>query len=196
MSKKMINALSGALPELTTEYIEAELRRCAYQAPRFRDPEAERGSCPPFMEPFFIWLVEYGQLPLLDQYSALYFALFPEVDNERREGLSARIQRAWPSLVRDIHLTALLREAGMQTTYNMGWDREGIDVTVWPPLQSRPPLFVHAFVDSVRSRGFRIRKLAGDRHFDLPLKRGDARVVSNVWLYRTPLHTEMVRVAL
>ena len=196
MSRDMMMALSSVMPQLTTDYIESELRRCMYRAPTFRDAEAEKGSCPPFLEPFFIWLVEYGKLPRLEQYSNLYFSLFPAVDNELREGLCARIERAWPSLVRDIHLTALLQEAGMKATYNCGWDREGIDVTVWPECYERPPIFVHAFVDSVRSREYRSNKLDGDRHFDLPLKRVDAKIVANVWLYHAPLHTEIVRAAL
>jgi hypothetical protein len=193
---RLIKILSNEIPVLTTEKIESALRQYGYRSPSYRDKVAESDGWPPFVEPFFIWLLEYEQIPRPEQHVKLYFALFPQADNGHRGGLSARIRRAWPSLVRDIHLTALLREAGMTTTYNMAWDREGIDVTVWPPLETRAPLFVHAFVDTKRSQEFRRRKLHGERHFDLPLRREDARIIGNVWLYHRPYHTELVRASL
>jgi hypothetical protein len=192
----LTTVLSQNLPDFSTAQIEAGLR-CGYQRPTLRDPVAESGTWPPFIQPFYIWLAEHKTIPTPNQHLALYFALYPTADNGHRPGLEARILRAWPSLVRDQHLVALLREAGMTVTYGLDWDRlGGVDVAVWPPLEGRPPLFVHAFVASARARAYRARKVQGPRHFDLPLVRGEAKVVGDVWLYQTPLHTERVRVAL
>jgi hypothetical protein len=147
--------------------------------------------------PFVLWMAEHGTVPTPAEHITLYFALFPEADNGHRKGLEARITRAWPSLVRDQHLVALLREAGMRATYGLAWDRAGVDVAVWPPEGSgHSPLFVHAFVDTGRARGYRAAKVSGPRHIDLPLTRADARVIGNVWLYDKPRHTERVRAAL
>jgi hypothetical protein len=194
--RNLTKVLSENLPDLTTADIEAVLGRCGYERPRFYDDEVERNGCPPFVNPFYIWLLEHGRIPTPLEHINLYFALYPWTDNGRRAGLEARILRAWPSLVRDLHLTALLREAGMRVTYSVDFDRAGIDVAVWPPLDGRPPLYVHAYVWSPRSEQFRRRKVRGPRHFDLPLHRREARVVGNVWLYQAPLHTERVRAAL
>jgi len=197
MSLTLTTILSQNLPPLSTQVIEAALRQYQYQRPTVLDREAESGGFPPFVQPFYLWLVEYGVIPTPQEHIGLYFALYPGADNGHRAGLEARIRRAWPSLVRDQHLVALLREAGMRVTYSLDWDRAGVDVTVWPPPESgRAPLFVHAFVQTARSAAYRKQKVTGVRHFDLPLDPSEAQVAGNVWLYQRPTHTERVRVAL
>jgi len=193
---RLTRILSENIPQLTTAEIEADIERAGYERPRFYDRAAEHNGFPPFLHPFYIWLLEHGRIPTPEQHINLYFALYPWAGDSHRRGLEARILRAWPSIVRDLHLTALLREAGMRVTYSVDFDRAGVDVAVWPPLDGRPPLYVHAYVWSPRAEHFRRRKVQGPRHFDLPLLRREARVVGNVWLYQAPIHTERVRAAL
>lgn len=189
--------LSQNLPPLSSLDIETVLYTCDYHRPAFLDKAAEGGGFPPFVQPFYIWLCEHGCIPMPEEHLGLYFALYPNAANGHQAGLEARILRAWPSLVRDQHLVALLREVGMTASYALGWDRAGIDVTVWPPAESgRAPLFVHAFVQTARAMAYRRGKVNGARHFDLPLLPAEAHTVGNVWLYQCPLHTERVRRAL
>ena len=189
--------LSQNLPPLSSLDIETTLWNCEYRRPAFLDGAAEGGGFPPFVQPFYIWLCEHKCIPMPEEHLGLYFALYPNAANGHQAGLEARILRAWPSLVRDQHLVALLREAGMTASYALGWDRAGIDVTVWPPSESgRAPLFVHAFVQTARAMAYRRGKVNGMRHFDLPLLPTEAHTVGNVWLYQRPLHTERIRIAL
>jgi hypothetical protein len=196
MHRDVLEVLSATLPELGSWEIEKQLGRMQYSAPTLTDARAETDGFPSFLEPFLWWLGEHRVVPTPMQHLGLYFAQHPQLSNGIRPGLEARLLRAWPSLVRDYHLLALVREAGMTVTYSACYDKAGIDLTVWPTLPERPPLFVHAFVSSGRSAGFREGKLQGPRHFDLPLDPAEARVVGNVWLYQSPLHTERVRAAL
>lgn len=193
----LVSALSQNLPTLSSADIEAQVAGCDYRPLRVYDDAAERNRCPPFVVPFYYLMAARGEVPLPGQCVSVYFETYPEVEGYRK-GLAARILRAWPSLVRDQHLVALLREAGMNASYSLDWDVSGgIDISVWPPQDSgRPALFVHAFVQTRRAVAFRQRKANGKRHFDLPLLRSEAQVVGGVWLYQRPLHTERVRVAL
>ena len=58
MSLTLTTILSQNLPPLTTQVIEAALRQCQYQRPTVLDREAEGGGFPPFVQPFYLWLVE------------------------------------------------------------------------------------------------------------------------------------------
>lgn len=196
-----MRVLSGAELALSVDQIENDLRLSQYEYvnPSVRDERVEQwNKWPPFVHSFYVWALEHGRLPTQREHAGLYFGLYPFLgEGSCREGLAARIGRAWPSLVRDVHLCALLREAGMTVAYSLEWDvRAGIDMSVWPPIDGRPPLFVHAYVHTRRARQFRERKQDGLRHFDLPLKQAEARTINGVWLYQAPLHTDRVRAAL
>jgi len=198
---ELTRVLSGAALELSVEQIEGDLRlaRYQYERPAVRDEDVEAwNKWPQFVHSFYIWALEHGRLPSQDEHAGLYFGLYPFLgEGPYREGLAARIRRAWPSLVRDVHLCALLREAGLTVSYSLEWDvRAGIDISVWPPVDGRPPLFIHAYVSTRRARRFRERKQYGLRHFDLPLKQAEAQTINGVWLYQAPLHTDRVRAAL
>ena len=190
----IIRAVDRPTPIPASQQIERELVRCDYSPSPYRDPLAERDGWPPFCVPFHLWVWEHEIIPTPYQLLKLYFSLYPWADNGHRAGLEARGLRAWASLVRDFHLGALLREAGMETRISLQADVQGTDVLVFGPKDTT--LKVHAYVWTPRAKSFRDRKPDGREHFDLPLIREEAREVHNVWLYQHPLHTDRVRRAL
>jgi hypothetical protein len=195
---KLTRILSESIPQLGSSEIEGQLRRTRYYHDNYRDDDAEGGGFPPFIQPFYIWLCEHQRVPSADEHVNLYFALYPWAGAACQRGLVARINRAWPSLVRDVHLRALLREGGINVTYSMDWDTAaGIDLVAWPPEASgRSGLFIHAYVYTPRAVRFRSQKPNGRRHLDLPLLKHDAQIVNGVWLYQCNPHVETVRLAL
>lgn len=102
-----------------------------------------------------------------------------------RRAIMARVARAYPSLVRDIHLPIRLRELGYKAFYIKKYDIEyGIDIVL---KYKEDIYYIHCYVDSYRANFYRNIKdrrhpntLKG-KHLDAPMviKRGD----SNLYLY-------------
>ena len=117
---------------------------------------------------------------------------WPGQEQVKLEALKAKVTRAYPSLVRDVHLTCLLQEAGLQAHYSLRNDRWGADVTVELPAGK---VYVHCYVDTARGRAFRQEKNDSHwfrgRHVDLPLREHEARKVGAFWLY-SEMHVERI----
>jgi len=101
-------------------------------------------------------------------------------------GTEARLLRAYPSLVRDLHLACLLREAGLAVIQTPDADeRLGIDVLVLHA--SGYAVRLNCFLDSQRGRAFRAQKLRRrppqGLSLELPLDRADARRIGDFDLF-------------
>jgi hypothetical protein len=72
----------------------------------------------------FIAFLNSNKIPSQDEFVEKYLKsnserLFGIISNQRLKlALEARLRRAYPSLIRDIHLQALLREKGFTSAYD------------------------------------------------------------------------------
>lgn len=158
--------------------------------PQERVEEIEKASLPPFMDSFmeqarsgevpsqFMLWMEYRYLPGVKRY----------IDGGVLEqGLKARLYRAYPSLVRDLHFIPLFAEGGFDIRYDRNMDIEqGVDAVVH---NEGLKWCLHCFVytpAAVEYRAAKTLRHAEDkdpthRHLNMPLhlddghatKRGD-----------------------
>lgn len=191
----LMASLSQSLRPLPSRSIETTLATFPpYRPDSFRDEAAERGNVPPFIIPFYLAVLR-GDLPSIEETEALYFAFYPprhwpQIHNGIQRGVQARLRRAVPSLYRDLHLWALLHEAGVPTFYSMGRDRGGVDLSVQSPWD-HTVYFIHAYIGTERALVERQGKTTGERHIDLPLAFNEARNVNGYLLY-TAAHVDRV----
>jgi hypothetical protein len=104
-----------------------------------------------------------------------------------KTGLEARLRRTYPSLVRDVHLNALLAEKGLQVSYDQETDvAGGVDHTV---LFKGKTFYVHGYVGTSRGRFGRRVKSRRHRfrgmHIDIVLDLGgrSTKKVGDFYLY-------------
>jgi len=148
---------------------------------------------PMFVETFNRFIREKGAIPFQDDFVERYFednaAELRSVLSSQslKTGLEARLRRTYPSLVRDVHLNALLKEKGMEVYYDQETDiAGGVDHTV---LFKGTTFYVHGYVGT--SRGRFGRRVKGRRHkfrgmhIDLVLDLGgqSTKKVGDFYLY-------------
>lgn len=197
---------------LATGEIEKQIARYRLDFDPIRDDEIEWRYQPPPFVPAFIELTErLRRVPTQKEVREHYVeknrpALRAEfaskwqdesVRREKERALLARLDRAYPSFVRDLYFLALLREHGLAAEYDVSQDvAEGVDLIV---SGARHRLLVHVFLDSPRSRQGRAKKehrhTFEGRHLDVVLSRDVCKRVGSFWL-PTHEHVEQVRHAL
>jgi hypothetical protein len=148
---------------------------------------------PMFVETFNRFIREKGAIPSQEDFVERYFednaAKLSSVLSSQslKTGLEARLRRTYPSLVRDVHLNALLKERGMEVHYDQDTDiAGGVDHTV---LFKGTTFYVHGYVGTTRGRfGRRVKdrrhKFRG-MHIDLVLDLGgqSTKKVGDFYLY-------------
>jgi len=109
----------------------------------------------------------------------------------------ARLQRAYPSLVRDFYFCALLCENGVAAEYDATRDVEGgVDLIV---SNDKRKIQIHVFLDSPRAKQGRAKKnhrhdFAG-AHLDVILRPDECKRVGAFWL-PTLAHVQQVKQAI
>jgi len=166
---------------LTSEIIEESIKKYPYTGEkRIKDPVAENALLPPIILPFYSYIFEFGKVPSPDELVNLYLKQehFSEDSNRnitvsyrsskiivKKEGLTARILRTYPSILRDVHFYCMAVESNFFQIvwYSFAMDYEnGIDIRVkycdkWYNIA--------LLQDTVRSRAFKTKKPY--RHLDM-----------------------------
>lgn len=198
--------------QLSTADIEKQIADYALHFDSLKDDEVEWRFQPPPFVPAFIELMERVQhIPSQAEYVAYYIEENRETLNnefihkwhggstrqQKKRALTARLERAYPSLVRDVYFLALLRENGVAAVYDSKHDVEGgVDLQVSNAGQT---IQVHVFLDSARSKQGRAKKdkrhaFAG-KHLDVMLCRENSRRIGEFWL-PTLEHVRQVKASL
>lgn len=148
---------------------------------------------PMFVESFNRFIREKGKIPSQDDFVEKYLQdnateLGSILSNQSlKTGLEARLRRTYPSLVRDVHLNALLLEKGLQVSYDQETDvAGGVDHTV---SFKGKKFCIHGYVGTSRGRfGRRVksrRHMFQGTHIDmvLNLSGGSTKKVGDFYLY-------------
>ena len=121
---------------LSAAAIEASLvAQPPFDASSFRRQAARwaEGNVPMMAVSFQRHLLRDKMVPTFEEYVAEY-----EADNRDTlasldsAGLRHRVARAYPSLVRDVHFVASVREAGVEAHRTLRMDLAGVDATIGP----------------------------------------------------------------
>jgi len=179
---------------LSSKEIENQIKDYKLTFIGVRDPEIEwRIKLPMFVDTFYALVQETGSVPSQEEFVKKYFE-FNALDlretivtPERKLGLEARLRRTYPSLVRDLHLNALLHESGFEVSYDRDTDvAAGVDHMV----KYKGSLFmIHSYVGTSRGRlGRQIKNQRHDftgKHFDIILDMSNPKVkkVGDFFLY-------------
>jgi len=146
-----------------------------------------------FVDTFKRMLNENNQIPSQNEFVESYFKENAQVildkitSKQLKLGLKARLRRTYPSLVRDVHFEALLRERGLNVSYNLELDiRAGVDHTIKYRGQT---FYIHCYVNT---RAGRLgRKIKNRRHdftgihvnIELNLGAESSKSVGDFYLY-------------
>jgi hypothetical protein len=191
-SMPLCGLFDGDIPKVSSESIEHVLGDEHFDAISSKERgmrSMERAGCVPMMSiAFHGTMIELGRVPTLSEYVDGYerrnARFLSGLDDPTLAGITARVIRAFPSLVRDIHFVSVARELGADVSRTLRQDIQGIDATV---LTASGPRYVRLYYDSPRARKFRISKAmahdVSEDHVDFPLTRGNAVDVGNVFLY-------------
>lgn len=191
-SMPLCDLFDGDMPRVASESIERTLSEDPFDAVASKPDgmrSMERAGCVPMMSiAFHGTMVDLGRVPTLAEYIEGYerrnARFLSDLDERTLAGITTRVIRAFPSLVRDVHFVSVARELGADVSRTLRQDIQGVDATV---LTASGPRFVRLYYDSPRARKFRISKAmahdVSEDHVDFPLTRGNASEVGNVFLY-------------
>jgi|GEM_PF-1496334 hypothetical protein len=184
--------------QLSTSDIERQITNHQLQFTPIKDDEIEwKFKPPPFVVAFVALIEQIARVPSQSEFTDFYIAKNrDELNREflgkwdkseraaKKRALIARLERAYPSFVRDFYLLALLREDGFRVHYDPEQDvAGGVDLIV---TRADRKIQVHVFLDSPRSHQGRAKKnrrhaFVGE-HFDLVLCREQCKQVGAFWL--------------
>jgi hypothetical protein len=138
----MMNNLKNTLDDvwLSSKQIEEQIKNYNISFLQIRVPEIEFGmKVPIFIYPFYSFLLREDRMPTQNEYWLEYCSknkqslINLKLTTQQKLGLKARVFRTYPSLVRDIHFGALLRDCKEfdDVFYNETLDvKYGIDLVV------------------------------------------------------------------
>ncbi len=185
---------------LSTEEIENQIASYSLHFDAVKDYEVEWKIRLPHFIPVFLELVaKYERIPTQTEFTNFYiakhqdelealFARWSETERDHKyRALIARLERAYPSFVRDIYLLILLNEHGVAAEYDARFDIEsGVDLLV---THNGKRAHLHVFLDSPRALHGRVKKDARHaftgKHMDVLLKRETCKRVGKFWLPTT-----------
>ena len=194
--------------ELSTGDIEKQITNYDLRFDPIKDDEIEwRYQPPPFVRAFVAFITQFSRIPTQVEFRKYYVETNRQILNdeflrkwdkaereEKKRALLARLDRAYPSFVRDVYFLALLRENGLTVEYDPAQDVEGgVDFTI---SNGAHKIQVHVFLDSPRSKQGRAKKnrrhaFAGT-HLDILLSRENCKIVGDFWL-PTTTHVQLLK---
>jgi hypothetical protein len=159
----LTNTLDGVW--LSSKQIEEQIKGYKLAFMQLRVPEIEHGiRVPIFVYPFYSFVLREDRVPTQDEYWRDYCSKNKEFLNklklttQQKLGLKARVFRTYPSLVRDIHMGATLREHKDfdDVFYNETLDVEyGVDLVV---VKNNKSLGLNLFTNTKNSIEAREKK--------------------------------------
>ncbi|MGV9141398.1 MAG: hypothetical protein ACOC1X_00510 [Promethearchaeota archaeon] len=180
---------------MDVDSIERKLRKFKLEFIKNKRSDIERKiKFPMFVKSFYNYIDEYANLPTQETFFDYYIQKnknnknIKKLNDDQLEGLRARIYRAYPSYIRDLHFAKILQEKTEleEVIYNVELDVNGTDVLV---KENGINYAVNLFVDTKRSNMARIRKKKRhnkDKKYidvELPLVFNKAREVGDFFLY-------------
>lgn len=179
---------------LSTKEIEEQVKDYSLKFISVRDPRVEwETKFPMFVDTFNLMVKENNRIPSQDEFVERYFRdnaaeLTYVLSNPKlKEGLEARLRRTYPSFVRDVHFGALLRERGLDVSYDRDFDVcAGVDHII---KYKELTFHIHCYVSTKRGRmGRRIKNRRHDFrgiHLDVEMDLGaeSAKSVGDFSLY-------------
>ena len=185
----------------TSAEIETQLKNYSLYFFQERDPIAENSRFPGFAHTFYEMLKTTGKIPTQEDFwqeyreSNKFCHQVINLSQPQTTGLKARVFRAYPSLVRDIHFAAYIRDSNAfnLVLYNEILDIEhGIDLVIG---KNNNLYAVSLFTDTAIARSRRNDKKG--RHskqawmeslipFDLPIELGRSKKAGEFFLYSEP----------
>lgn len=123
---------------LSTKEIEEQIANYQLRFLQVRNERVEWALEFPMFVPTFLRMIDQnGIVPSQDEFVEKYFSDNAEKLAQKlkspqlKTGLEARLRRTYPSLVRDLHFEALLREHDLKVVYNSATDIQGgVDHTI------------------------------------------------------------------
>lgn len=182
--------------DLTLEKLEDKLKKTKLSFIKTKRNDTEYGiNFPIFVTRFYDYIDEYDELPSQKEFYDYYientqnFKSIKKLDIDQLGGLKARIYRAYPSYVRDLHFAKLLEDKTPldEIIYNNKLDvKDGIDVLV---RENDIHYAISLYTDTRRSNIMRAKKVDrrddkdGYVYIELPLNFNGAREVKDFFLY-------------
>lgn len=170
ISKKEISITRDAT--LSIEELEKQISLISYEpAKDSKCSETENLMLPPFIQVFYFLFFSYLKIPTLhDCWNTYASWLGGESDNKLEingikydlEGIRNRLNRTYPSLIRDLHFLYLIEESGKFDKVDYSMDRDyynGLDLKI---TYKKQDIYVSIFIDTSRSRYFKHKKT--ERH--------------------------------
>jgi hypothetical protein len=144
-----------------------------------------------FVDTFNLMLRENNRIPSQDEFVERYFrdnaAQLTNLTKQMKIGLEARLRRTYPSFVRDVHFGALLRERGLDVSYDRDADVcAGVDHII---NYNGLTFHIHCYVNTRMGKiGRKIKNRRHDFrgiHLDVEMDLGAdfAKVVGDFYLY-------------
>jgi hypothetical protein len=175
----------------TADQLEERLASYPLGFSEYVDQSAEYASFPPVAALFYRLCDANGGWPphqadFVAAFAELYRPERPELFvTTRWRGTEARVRRAYPSLIREVHLAAMLSDAGLLCLRSdEAAARHGVDLIV---ISGAYAVRLACFLDTPRGRGWRQAKLRrrppSGIHLELPLSLEQARRVGEFKLY-------------
>jgi hypothetical protein len=98
--------------------IERRLSFFKYNPPKIKYAQAERlgNEIPKFVDVFYDLTERLGHIPVFEEFMGVYMRRYDKVypcSKEMRDGIYARAARAYPSIIRDLHMCLMVRDSGI-----------------------------------------------------------------------------------
>lgn len=153
---------------LTVSILEEQIQLLEYsRSDDDKHSVIENTKLPPFIQVFYYWIFRDFKLPTFVQMYETYFSWLGGIHNGKLifeqkeldpESLKARMNRTYPSLIRDIHFIFLLNESKQfeYVYYSMWQDYyDGLDIKV---KYNQVEYYISIFIDTMRSNQFKNHK--------------------------------------
>ncbi|MFP4017682.1 MAG: hypothetical protein ACOC1K_06480 [Nanoarchaeota archaeon] len=188
--------LNNYLVDINISYkdIEKQIGNYSLKFPSTRNKKVERYiKFPIFVDEFYTLLKEKGKIPLQKEFSEYYIKkhkgkdCIKKLNDKEIKALIARLYRAFPSYIRDLHFGKLLKSktnfADIIANSTLDVDK-GIDVLI---RYNQHQYGVCLYIDTKRSQNFRKSKIKyqkdGYVYIELPLNLDDCKQVGEFYLY-------------
>ncbi len=149
--------------------IEEQIGKIPYTPARGeKDNETENAKVPPFIQVFYFLFFSYLKIPTENDFWKNYLTWVGAENNKeeveiegvkyKSEGLKNRLNRTYPSLIRDLHFLYLLEASQKFEQVDYSMDRDyynGLDLKV---THNNKEVYISLYIDTSRSRYFKEKK--------------------------------------
>ncbi|MFW6009109.1 MAG: hypothetical protein ACOCP8_07590 [archaeon] len=179
--------------DLQVEDIERQIKKYNLTFPSLKRNDIEnKMRFPYFVNEFYNFIDEHKKIPMQCELYSFYKNKHRDIIDKLKDGqlpgLKARIYRAYPSYIRDLHFAKLLRKKTCfeKVIYNLELDvKDGIDILI---KHNNKKYAINLYVKTDRSKYYRKKK--NNRHkehnfinIDLPIGFEDSYKLGEFYLY-------------